>query len=150
MTFGIIRERKIPLDARVALTPEQCAFIQKSFPEVRIIVESSESRCFSDEAYLTEGVEISTNLSHCDILLGIKEVPIEQLNDDKTYFFFSHTIKKQVHNRKLLQAILEKNIELYDHETIVDVENRRLIGFGRYAGIVGAYNGFRAFGIKYD
>jgi hypothetical protein len=69
---------------------------------------------------------------------------------NKKYFFFSHTIKFQSYNRKLLLAILEKNIELYDHETIVDSKNRRLIGFGRYAGIVGAYNGFRAFGLKFD
>ena len=68
----------------------------------------------------------------------------------KSYFFFSHTIKKQPYNRKLLQTILEKNIDLYDHETIIDAENRRLIGFGRYAGIVGAYNSIRAFGIKFE
>jgi hypothetical protein len=77
-------------------------------------------------------------------------VPKEALIPNKKYFFFSHTIKKQPYNRELLKTILEKNIELYDHETIVDDKNRRLIGFGRYAGIVGAYNGIRAFGLKYD
>jgi len=84
----------------------------------------------------------------CDVLLGVKEVPVDALISNKKYFFFSHTIKKQPYNRKLLKAILEKNIELYDHETIVRENGMRLIGFGRYAGIVGAYNGFRAIGLK--
>ena len=150
MTFGIIRERKIPLDARVALTPEQCAFIQKNFPEVHIVVESSESRCFSDEAYITEGVEISTDLSHCDILLGIKEVPIDQLNDDKTYFFFSHTIKKQAHNRALLQAIIKKNVRIIDYEVLTDDNGKRLIAFGKFAGMVGAHNGLLGYGLRTD
>jgi alanine dehydrogenase len=88
-------------------------------------------------------------MSDCDVLFGVKEVPIDCLIPDKKYFFFSHTIKKQPYNRKLLQALLEKNIDFYDHETIVDATNNRLIGFGRYAGIVGAYNAFRAFGIKF-
>jgi hypothetical protein len=83
-------------------------------------------------------------------LLGVKEVPVDALLPNKTYFFFSHTIKKQPHNRNLLQAVLDKNITLYDHETITDATNSRLIGFGRYAGIVGTYNAFRAFGIKYE
>jgi hypothetical protein len=84
------------------------------------------------------------------VLFGVKEIPVDALLPGKKYFFFSHTIKKQPYNRALLQAILAKNIELYDHETIVDAQNKRLIGFGRYAGIVGAYNGFRGFGIKYE
>ncbi len=148
MTFGIIRERKIPYDARVALTPKQCAFIKNNFPEVNIIVESSSTRCYSDEAYFTEGVEISNNLSHCDILLGIKEVPIAQLNEGKTYFFFSHTIKKQAHNRILLQAILEKNVRIIDYEVLTDDNGKRLIAFGKFAGMVGTHNGLLAYGLK--
>ena len=148
MTFGIIRERKVPLDARVALTPKQCAFIQKHFPEVHIVVESSESRCFSDEAYLTEGVEVSTDLSRCDILLGIKEVPIDQLNDGKTYFFFSHTIKKQAHNRALLQTIIQKNVRIIDYEVLTDDSGKRLIAFGKFAGMVGAHNGLLGYGLR--
>ena len=89
-------------------------------------------------------------MSDCEVLFGVKEVPVEALIPNKNYFFFSHTIKKQPYNQKLLQAVLEKNIELYDHETIVDAANKRLIGFGRYAGIVGAYNAIRAFGIKFE
>lgn len=150
MQFGIIKERKNPPDRRVVFSPEELVRLQKEYPEATIKVESSDIRVFNDEAYKSLGIEVADDISDCDVFFGVKEIPVEYLIPNKKYFFFSHTIKKQVHNRKLLQAVLEKNIELYDHETIVDANNRRLIGFGRYAGIVGAYNGFRAFGIKYD
>ena len=150
MQFGIIKERKNPPDRRVVFTPEELVRLQKEYPEAKIKVESSDIRVFNDEAYKNLGMEVADDISDCDVFFGVKEIPIEYLIPNKKYFFFSHTIKKQVHNRKLLRAILDKKIELYDHETIVDANNRRLIGFGRYAGIVGAYNGFRAFGIKYD
>ena len=150
MQFGIIKERKNPPDRRVVFTPEELVRLQIEYPEAKIKVESSDIRVFNNEAYKSLGIEVADDISDCDVFFGVKEIPVDYLIPNKKYFFFSHTIKKQVHNRKLLQAVLEKNIELYDHETIVDVNNRRLIGFGRYAGIVGAYNGFRAFGIKYD
>ena len=150
MRFGIIKERKNPPDRRVVFTPDELVRLQQEHPEAIIKVESSDIRVFNDYAYRNLGIEVMDDISDCDVLFGVKEIPVEYLIPNKKYFFFSHTIKKQVHNRKLLQAILDKNIELYDHETIVDADNRRLIGFGRYAGIVGAYNGFRAFGVKYD
>jgi len=150
MKFGIIKERKNPPDRRVVFTPEELVRLQTEHPEAHAKVESSDIRVFSDEAYSNLGIEIATNMTDCDVLFGVKEIPVDALIPHKKYFFFSHTIKKQVHNRKLLQAILQKNIELYDHETIVDSNNRRLIGFGRYAGIVGAYNGLRGFGIKFE
>jgi len=150
MKFGIIKERKNPPDRRVVFTPEEAANIKKEFPEAEIIVESSDIRIFKDEEYSLQGFEIVSDISDCDVLFGVKEVPVDSLIPNKKYFFFSHTIKKQPHNRKLLKAILEKNIDLYDHETIVDRDFKRLIGFGRYAGIVGAYNGIRAFGIKFE
>ena len=150
MTFGIIKERKNPPDRRVVFTPEELVRLQQYYPEAKIKVEASDIRVFDDAAYQEVGLDVTTDMSDCNVLIGVKEVPTEALIPNKKYFFFSHTIKKQVHNRKLLQAILTKNIELYDHETIVDAQNRRLIGFGRYAGIVGAYNGLRGFGIKYE
>jgi alanine dehydrogenase len=150
MKFCIIKERKNPPDRRVVFTPEELVRLQQEHPEALVKVESSDIRIFNDEAYKKLGIEVAENISDCDVFFGVKEIPVDYLIPNKKYFFFSHTIKKQVHNRKLLQAILAKNIELYDHETIVDSNNRRLIGFGRYAGIVGAYNGFRAFGIKYE
>lgn len=148
MKFGIIKERKNPPDRRVVFSPEKLKEFQKKFPDSEINVESSDIRVFSDESYEEMGLKVTNDVSDCDVLFGVKEVPIEALIDNKKYFFFSHTIKKQPYNRKLLAAILEKNIELFDHETIIKENGARLIGFGRYAGIVGAYNGFRAFGLK--
>ncbi|PQJ79258.1 NAD(P)-dependent oxidoreductase [Polaribacter porphyrae] len=148
MKFGIIKERKNPPDRRVVFSPEKLKKLQKKYPEASIKVESSDIRVFSDEAYKDAGLEVTSIMSDCDVLFGVKEVPIDALIPNKKYFFFSHTIKKQPYNRELLKAILAKNIELYDHETITKENGARLIGFGRYAGIVGAYNGFRAIGLK--
>ena len=150
MKFGIIKERKNPPDRRVVFTPEELVKLKEQFPEAEIKIESSDIRVFADEEYSKLGFEVTNDVSDCDVLIGVKEVPVEALIPNKKYFFFSHTIKKQPYNRKLLLACLEKNIRLIDHETIVDANNKRLIGFGRYAGIVGAYNGIRAFGMKYE
>jgi len=150
MTFAIIKERKNPPDRRVVFSPSKLAEAKKRFPEAIFKVESSDIRVFSDQQYKNEGFEVTKDVSDCDVMIGVKEVPIDALIPNKKYFFFSHTIKKQPYNRKLLKTILEKNIELYDHETIVNEKGFRLIGFGRYAGIVGAYNGFRAWGLKFN
>lgn len=148
VTFAIIKERKNPPERRVVFSPQKCQEVLNEFPEARIVVESSDIRVFPDEAYKDAGLEVKTDVSEADVMLGVKEVPIDALIPNKKYFFFSHTIKKQPYNRKLLKAILDKKIEMYDHETIVKKNNARLIGFGRYAGLVGAYNGFRAMGIR--
>lgn len=150
MKFGIIKERKNPPDRRVVFSPQEIVNLKAQYPEAQVVVESSDIRIFSDDEYTNLGIDVVTDLSDCDVLFGVKEVPVDYLIPNKKYFFFSHTIKLQPYNRKLLQAIIAKNIDLYDHETIVDANNRRLIGFGRYAGIVGAYNAFRAFGLKYE
>ena len=150
MKFGILKERKNPPDRRVIFSPDELARLKQLYQGASIKVESSDIRVFTDEQYKNLGIEVTNDISDCDVLFGVKEVPVENLIPNKAYFFFSHTIKKQPYNRKLLQAVLEKNIDLYDHETIVDSHNRRLIGFGRYAGIVGAYNSIRAFGIKFE
>lgn len=149
MKFGIIKERKNPPDRRVVFSPKKVKELQQQFPTAEFYVEPSDIRIFSDQAYTAEGITITKNMEQCDVLLGVKEVPIDALIPNKKYFFFSHTIKKQAYNRKLLQAILQKNIELYDHEVITKANGARLIGFGRYAGLVGAYNGFRLLGIRH-
>jgi len=146
--FAIIKERKTPPDRRVVFSPQMLAKVVSRFPEASFKVESSDIRIFSDDQYREAGFEVSKDISDCDVLLGVKEVPIPNLIPDKKYFFFSHTIKKQPYNRDLLQEILERNIELYDHEVITNRNKGRLIGFGRYAGLVGAYNGIRSIGIK--
>lgn len=148
ITFAIIKERKNPPDRRVVFSPQKCQEVIQQFPDARIIVEASAVRIFPDEAYRKAGFEVKEDISEANVMLGVKEVPVDALIQNKKYFFFSHTIKKQPYNRKLLQAILAKNIELFDHETIVNESNHRLIGFGYYAGLVGAYNGFRGLGLR--
>ncbi len=140
MKIGLIREGKTPADNRVALTPSQCKWIEKNAPQIQVVVQTSESRCFSDKEYLSAGAEVKEDLSDCDILFGIKEVPVDQLIPNKTYLFFSHTKKKQPHNQKLLRAILDKNITLIDYECLEHEDGQRIIGFGFFAGIVGAHN----------
>ena len=148
MKFAIIKERKNPPDKRVVLTPQACKSLKNSFPDFEIIVESSEHRTFSDQEYRDLTIEVVDDISAAEVLLGVKEVPVDALIPEKKYFFFSHTIKKQPYNRDLLRAVLDKNIELYDHEVITNSKGIRLVAFGRYAGIVGAYNAIRAYGLK--
>ncbi|MBC8767046.1 alanine dehydrogenase [Arenibacter sp. BSSL-BM3] len=150
MKFGIIRERKNPPDRRVVLTPDACVKVLTKFKEAEIIVEPSPIRVFSDKEYEAKGLQVAAEMEKCDVLIGVKEVPIDHLIPNKQYFFFSHTIKKQHYNRNLLKAVLDKNIELYDHEVITNSKRQRLVAFGRYAGIVGAYNGIRTYGLKFD
>lgn len=144
--IGLIREGKSPADNRVALTPAQCKWIHKNLPQVKVIAESSPTRCFSDKEYTAAGVEVKDSVAEANILLGIKEVPVQQLIPNKTYLFFSHTRKKQPYNQKLLQAILEKNITLIDYECLEHEDGQRIIGFGFFAGVVGAHNGIMAYG----
>ncbi len=148
ITFAIIKERKNPPDRRVVFSPQKCQEVVKTFPQARIIIEASEVRIFPNEAYRAAGFEVKEDISEADVMLGVKEVPMDALIPNKKYFFFSHTIKKQPYNQELLKTILNKNIQLFDHETIVRESGARLIGFGRYAGLVGAYNGFRALGLR--
>lgn len=144
--IGLIREGKIPPDNRVALTPAQCKWIHKQSPDVRIIVQTATNRCFTDKEYQTAGVAVQEDLSDCDILLGIKEVPEAMLVPDKTYLFFSHTRKQQPYNQKMFRSILQKKITLIDYECLVHEDGQRILGFGFFAGVVGAHNGMMAYG----
>jgi saccharopine dehydrogenase (NAD+, L-lysine-forming) len=146
ITIGLIREGKIPADNRVALIPAQCKWIQKNSAEVRIIAQSSPNRCFSDREYEMAGVTVKDNVDDCDILMGIKEVPAEQLIPGKTYLFFSHTKKKQEYNQHLFRSVIAKKITLIDYECLEHDDGQRIIGFGFFAGIVGAHNGMMAYG----
>jgi saccharopine dehydrogenase (NAD+, L-lysine forming) len=147
--LGIIREGKTPPDKRVPFTPLQAEEIEQRYPHVKVIVQNSTVRAFKDVEYSNLGLEVKEDLSDCDILMGIKEVQIPDLIADKTYLFFSHTIKKQPYNKKLLQEILKKKIALIDYETLKDKLGNRLVAFGRFAGIVGAYNGLMTYGLRY-
>lgn len=144
--LGLIKEGKVPSDNRVALIPKQCKWIKQQMPGWEIIVEKSANRCYSDSEYKRAGIEVVEDISQADILLGIKEVPITQLIANKTYLFFSHTKKAQSYNQALFHAMMDKNISLIDYECLEHEDGQRLIGFGFFAGIVGAHNGVMAYG----
>ena len=144
--IGLIRETKIPADNRVALIPSQCKWLQKNFSSLKILVQPSGDRCYTNKEYELAGVEISEDLSDCDYLFGIKEVLTDQLIPGKKYLFFSHTRKMQPFNQVLFRAILDKKITLIDYECMEHEDGQRILGFGFFAGIVGAHNGMMAYG----
>tara|TARA_B000000477_G_scaffold77300_1_gene64967 strand:+ start:222 stop:1415 length:1194 start_codon:yes stop_codon:yes gene_type:complete len=148
MKIGILREEKVPVDRRVPFSPSQCKRIEDNFPNLQIYVQSSNIRCFSDQEYIDHGITVLDNLESCDVLFGIKEVPKDKLISNKTYFFFSHTIKEQEYNRDLLKKMIELNITMVDYEVLKYENGSRILGFGRYAGIIGAYNGLLTYGLK--
>lgn len=148
LRIGLIKELKTPTDTRVALTPKQCTHIMQHYP-VHIVVEPSATRCIPDAEYAAEGIELREDLCDRDVLLGIKEVKIEKLIPGKTYFFFSHTKKKQPYNRELMQALIDKHIRMIDYECLTHADEQRILGFGLYAGIVGAHNGLLTYGRKF-
>lgn len=147
--IGLIKERKDPPDSRVALTPFQAKYIKDKYDNVDVIVESSDIRCFKDDEYRAQGVEVTGDISHCDILLGVKEVPVDHLIPEKTYLFFSHTKKMQPYNQKLMHALIEKKIRMIDYECLTHSDEQRILGFGLFAGIVGAHNGLLTYGKKF-
>lgn len=150
MKIGILREGKNPPDKRVPLSPFECRTLLDKYPELEIFVQPSPIRCFKDSEYQALDINLKENLSDCDVLMGVKEVKISDLIPEKKYFFFSHTIKKQAHNRELLKALIKNKIELIDYETLTNKSGERILGFGRYAGIVGSYNAILGYGLKYN
>ena len=149
LTIGLIREGKVPPDKRVPFTPKKCVEALASFPGLRIVVQSSAVRSYTDQEYRDLGLEVRDDVSACDVLLGVKEIPLDQLIPHKTYLIFSHTVKKQPANRALLRAVIDRNITLIDYELLTNARDERIVAFGRYAGIVGAYNGLLTYGRKH-
>ncbi len=149
MKIGIIREGKIPADRRAPFSPDQLKALSERYQDrLSFLVESSESRCFSDGEYREAGIQVTEDIAQADFLFGIKEVPLSGLIPEKTYFFFSHTIKEQTRNKELLRVILDRDIRLVDYEVLKDEAGQRVVAFGRWAGIVGAYNAFWTYGKK--
>lgn len=148
MKIGILREEKFPRDSRVPLTPSQCKFLMERYPNVSVVVQPCKYRCFTNEEFTYQDIPLVEDLSDCDILLGVKEVPAELLLPNKAYMFFSHTIKKQAQNKKMMHAIIEKKVRMIDYECIKDNKGKRIIAFGRWAGIVGAYHAIRMIGFR--
>ncbi|MGC8749315.1 NAD(P)-dependent oxidoreductase [Hydrotalea sp.] len=144
--IGLIKEGKVPSDSRVALIPAQCKWLMQHFKDINIVVEASNNRCFSDEEYKRAGIAVVNDISDCDILMGIKEVPKDALIANKTYLFFSHTRKKQPYNQVLFHTMIDKKITLIDYECLEHEDGQRVIGFGFFAGVVGAHNGMMCYG----
>lgn len=147
MKIGIIRETKTPPDKRVPFSPLQCKKLKEDF-NLEVFVQPSPIRCFTDNEYLEEGIQLKEDLSDCDYLFGVKEVKLDALVSNKKYFFFSHTIKEQPYNKTLIKTLLSKEIQMIDYECLKNTKGQRLLGFGRYAGIVGSYNALLAWGLK--
>ena len=148
MHIGIIKEGKTPADKRVPFTPSQLKQLCKAYPSLRFSVQSSPVRCYSDADYRAAHVPVIDDMADCDVLFGIKEVPVADLLPHKTYFFFSHTAKRQAHNQVLLQAALTQGIRLVDYEYLLDDAKRRVVAFGHYAGLVGAHHALWAYGLR--
>jgi alanine dehydrogenase len=148
ITIGLLREWKAPADNRVALTPAQCKWIHKNVPEIRVLVQTAPDRCYSDKEYRSAGVEVRDELVESDLLFGIKEVPVKELLPGKTYLFFSHTKKMQRSNQEMFRAILDRQITLIDYECLEHDDGQRILGFGFFAGVVGAHNGIMAYGLR--
>src|SRR6266850_7586867 len=149
INIGLIREGRNPPDKRVPFSPLQVEEIQQRFPHVKVFCQESAVRCYRDNEYEALGIAVLPDVSFCDMLMGIKEVPISNLVPGKTYLFFSHTLKRQPHNRSLLREVLKSKIRLIDYEALKDTQGNRLVAFGRYAGIVGAYNALWTYGRRY-
>lgn len=148
LQVGILRETKNPPDKRVAIAPEQAVEITQKFPNVKLFIQSSNDRCYTNQEYIDKGLNVVDDVSNCDILIGVKEVAKSKLIPNKKYMFFSHTAKKQPYNFELLKLLLKNNIQTIDYEYLTDTNGVRLVAFGYWAGLVGAYNGLRAYGLR--
>ena len=151
--ISIIREARND-ENRSPFTPDQIQALTDKFPNLHVFVQPSKKRCFKDEDYAKAGAKIKEDISHSDIIFGVKEVEISKLIENKCYLFFSHTTKVRnyinqatqdkaiIYKKELLREILKKNITLIDYENIREVSGKgyRYLGFGRFAGIVGCYN----------
>jgi saccharopine dehydrogenase (NAD+, L-lysine forming) len=148
LKVGILRETRNPADRRVPLTPPQIVALQELYPHVEFLVQPSDFRCYSNEEYEYLNILLKEDLRDCDILLGVKEVDKRTFIPGKIYLFFAHVAKKQPHNLDMFREMADKRISLIDFEYLTTDNGQRVVAFGRYAGIVGAYNALRARGIK--
>jgi alanine dehydrogenase len=148
LRVGILRETRNPPDRRVTLTPPQIIALEELYPNVEFFVQPSDYRCYSNEEYEYLDIPLKEDLRDCDILMGVKEVDKRTFIPEKTYLFFAHVAKKQPHNHHMFKEMADKNISLIDFEYLTTDKGQRVVAFGQHAGIVGAYNGLRARGIK--
>ena len=150
MYLGIRREDKNPWEKRVAIVPDDLRRILKNEQIGCIVQPSLDHRVFQDHFYQSVGAEISEDLEKSKIIFGIKEIPKEKFLKNKVYVFFSHVIKGQPYNMSMLKRLMEQGCSLIDYEKIEDENNRRLIFFGRYAGLSGMVETLHAFGQRLE
>lgn len=146
LTIGIRREDKNRWERRVALTPSH---VQRLIQDTgcRVLIQPSNTRIFNNHSFLQSGAQISEDLASADVILGIKEIPTHKLLPNKTYVIFSHTHKAQPYNMESLQAFLDRKIRLVDYELMADPQTRRrVVLFGRHAGIAGMIDGMHGLG----
>jgi saccharopine dehydrogenase (NAD+, L-lysine-forming) len=144
-TFGIRREDKNRWERRVPLTPDHLKELQ-THDHITPIVQTSPIRAFTDQDFTSAGITVQEDLAQCPVIFAVKEIPLDFIEPDKTYIFFSHTIKGQKNNMPMLKKMMELGCTLIDYEKIVDAKGRRLVFFGYYAGLAGMVDSLWAFG----
>lgn len=145
--IGIRHEDKYVMERRAPLTPKHVERLIKT-KKLDFVVQTSEKRVFTDEEYIKAGAKIAKDLKKCSVIFGVKEMPESFFEEDKTYIFFSHVIKGQVYNMPMLKKMMEMKCNLIDYERVVDEQGKRLIFFGRYAGLAGMINSLWSLGLR--
>ena len=144
-TLGIRREDKNRWEQRVPLTPNHILELQQKYG-IKTVVQPSTIRVFSDTDYQKVGAQLQESLSPSSVVFAVKEIPLQYFEKDKTYVFFSHTIKGQHHNMPMLKKMMNLGCTLIDYERIIDANGKRLVFFGRFAGLAGMVDTLWTFG----
>ncbi len=147
--IGIRREDKNIWERRVPLTPFHVEQLFRHY-SIQTVLQPFDRRAFSDEEYAKVGARIEEDLNDCPIILAVKEIPPDFLLKDKTYLFFSHTIKGQESNMPMLRRLIKLNCSLIDYESIRNHEGRRKVFFGRFAGLAGMIDAFHVLGKRLE
>ena len=145
--IGIRHEDKYVMERRAPLTPKHVERLIKN-KKLDFVVQTSEKRVFTDEEYIKAGAKIGKDLKKCSVIFGVKEMPVTFFEEEKTYIFFSHVIKGQAYNMPMLKKMMEMKCNLIDYERVVDEQGKRLIFFGRYAGLAGMIDSLWSLGLR--
>lgn len=145
--IGLRHEDKYVMERRAPLTPKHVERLIKT-KKLDFVVQTSEKRVFTDEEYIKAGAIIARDLKQCSVIFGVKEMPESFFEEDKTYIFFSHVIKGQAYNMPMLRKMMQLKCNLIDYERVMDEQGKRLIFFGRYAGLAGMINSLWSLGLR--
>ncbi len=145
--IGIRHEDKYAMERRAPLTPKHVKRLTDQ-KKLDIIIQASDKRIFTEDEYRKAGAKVASDLKDCDVILGVKEIPLDFFEPHKTYVFFSHVIKGQPYNMPMLKRMMELKCNLIEYEKVMDEQGKRLIFFGRYAGLAGMINSLWALGLR--